>query len=84
MLEENAIIQLPPVSVSVAPAELARALSAILSNDSLRRDMGQRALLVCDRNRGATERTLRMIESLLQTPAGESIPFPALSVTTAE
>jgi len=84
MLDENAIIQLPPVSVPAAPNELAGALSAILSNDSLRRDIGLRALAVCERNRGATERTLHMIESLLKTPAGESIPFPALSITAAE
>jgi 3-deoxy-D-manno-octulosonic-acid transferase len=84
MLDENAIIQLPQVSVSAAPAELAGALSAILSNDSLRRDIGQRALMVCERNRGATERTLHMIESLLEKPAGESIPFPTLSIAAPE
>ena len=68
------------------PAELARALNRLLSNDSLRRDIGQRALMVCDRNRGATEQTLQMIANLLETPktAGESIPFPALSVTAAK
>jgi 3-deoxy-D-manno-octulosonic-acid transferase len=84
LLAENAIIQLPPVSVAAAPNELAGALNAILSNDSLRRDIGQRALMVCERNRGATKRTLHMIEGLLKKPAGESIPFPALSVTATE
>lgn len=84
MLDENAIIQLPQVSVSAAPAELAGAFTAILSDDGLRRDIGQRALLVCDRNRGATERTLNMIESLLDLPAGKSIPFPAPSINAAD
>ena len=84
MLDEKAIIQLPPVSAAAAPAQLAAALIGLLSNDSLRRDIGQSALMVCDRNRGATERTLHMIERLLETPVGTSIPFPALSTTTAE
>jgi hypothetical protein len=85
MLDENAIVQLPEVSASGATAELANALRTLLSNDSLRRDIGQRALMVCDRNRGATEQTLHMIADLLEKPtAGESIPFPALSVTVAK
>jgi 3-deoxy-D-manno-octulosonic-acid transferase len=84
MLDENAIIQLPQVPVSLAAAELAGAINGVLSNDALRRDIGQRALRVCDRNRGATERTLRVIEGLLDLPAGHPIPFPALSITAAE
>ena len=86
MLDENAIVQLPHVSSSAAPVELANALNTLLSNDSLRRDIGQRALAVCDRNRGATEQTLHTIANLLEKPnqAGESIPFPALSVTAAK
>ena len=84
MLDENAMVQLPEVSPSTAPGELANALNSLLSNDSLRRDIGQRALAVCDRNRGATGRTLRLIADLLDTPAGESLPFPALSVTAAK
>jgi 3-deoxy-D-manno-octulosonic-acid transferase len=84
MLDENAIIQLPRVPVSAAADDLAAALSGVLSNDSRRRDIGQSALVVCDRNRGATERTLHLIESLLETPAGSSVPFPALSITAAE
>ena len=86
MLDENAIVQLPQVSASAAPTELANALNTLLSDDSLRRDIGQRALKVCNRNRGATEQTLHMIANLLEkpTPAGESIPFPALSITAAK
>jgi 3-deoxy-D-manno-octulosonic-acid transferase len=86
MLDENAIVQLPQVSASAAPAELASALNKLLSNDSLRHDIGQRALMVCNRNRGATEQTLHLIANLLEKAktAGESIPFPALSVTAAK
>ncbi|HMG72869.1 MAG TPA: 3-deoxy-D-manno-octulosonic acid transferase [Pyrinomonadaceae bacterium] len=86
MLDEIAIVQLPQVSASAASAELANALNTLLSNDTLRRDIGQRALMVCDRNRGATEQTLHMIADLLEKPntIGEPIPFPALSVTAAK
>jgi 3-deoxy-D-manno-octulosonic-acid transferase len=83
MLDEAAIIQLPKVSTAAAVAELANAINALLSNESLRRDMGQRALMVCERNRGATAQTLRMIVRLLETPAGASIPFPSISSITA-
>jgi 3-deoxy-D-manno-octulosonic-acid transferase len=86
LLAENAIVQLPKVSASDAPAELARALNRLLADDSLRRDIGQRALVVCNRNRGATERTLQVLASLLETPrtANDSIPLPELSVTTVK
>jgi 3-deoxy-D-manno-octulosonic-acid transferase len=86
MLDENAIIQLPHVSASAAPIELANTLNSLLSNDSLRRGIGQRASMVCDRNRGATEQTLHMIADLLEGPGtdGEPVPFTALSVTTAK
>ncbi len=51
-----------------------------------RREIGQRALEVCNRNRGATERTLHMIENLLvaRSPAGEPVPFTAVSITAAK
>jgi 3-deoxy-D-manno-octulosonic-acid transferase len=84
--DENAIVQLRNDLASEARAELASTLKALLSNDSQRREMGQRAMAVCNRNRGATERTVQMISKLLdtQTVAGESLPFPALPVTAAK
>jgi len=86
MLQANAIIQLPQVSASAAYRELANALNSLLSDNSLRRDIGQRAQVVCDRNRGASERTLQIIAGLLESrnPAGASIPFPALSLTATK
>jgi hypothetical protein len=65
---------------------LAKTLHDLLSNDSLRRDIGQRASLVCDRNRGATEQTLQMIARLLNAKktAGDPISLPELSVTAAK
>jgi 3-deoxy-D-manno-octulosonic-acid transferase len=86
LLTEKAIVQLPNVSMSDAPAKLASAVNGLLSDDSQRRDIGQRASMVCNRNRGATERTLQMIAHLLDTPeiTGASLPFPALHVTAAK
>lgn len=83
MLDEDAIVQLPKFASS---AELAKTLHDLLSNDSLRRDIGQRASLVCNRNRGATEQTLQMIASLLDArkTAGDPISLPELSVTAAK
>ncbi len=86
LLDENAIVQLPEVPSSTAAAELAGALQELLSNDALRRKIGQRAMMVCNRNRGATERTLQVIANLLNAPeaAGASLHFPALPVTAAK
>jgi len=86
LLDEDAIVQLPKVPAAAAPAELAGALNTFLSNDSQRRAVGQRALMVCNRNRGATERTLHLIANLLDAPeiADASLPFSALPATAAK
>jgi 3-deoxy-D-manno-octulosonic-acid transferase len=83
MLSENAIVQLPK---SAASEELGKTLDHLLSNDALRQNIGQRASLVCDKNRGATEQTLKTLANLLETrkAAGESISFSELSVTAAK
>jgi 3-deoxy-D-manno-octulosonic-acid transferase len=86
MLSEKAIVQLRKIAASEASAELGKTLHELLSNDFLRHDIGHRASVVCNQNRGATEQTLQTIASLLEKrkTAGESIPFPELSVTTAK
>jgi 3-deoxy-D-manno-octulosonic-acid transferase len=86
MVQADALIQLPKVSTSAAGAELANTINLLLSDDSMRRSIGERARVVCDRNRGATDRTLQIIARLLGTrrPAGASVPLPALSLTATE
>jgi 3-deoxy-D-manno-octulosonic-acid transferase len=86
LLDENAIVQLPNDSTSEAFAELASALKTLLSNDSQRREIGQRAMGVCNRNRGATKRTVQVIAKLLDTQAGagESLHFSVLPATAAK
>ena len=65
---------------------LASTLKALQSDDSKRRDIGQRASMVCKRNRGATEQTLQAIARLLEAPeiTGASLPFPVLHVTATK
>lgn len=86
MLKEDAIVQLPPTAPTAAAAELRQTFHHLLSNDSLRNKLGQRAAVVCDRNRGATEKTLQVIASLLEAPnvAGESMPYSELSINAAK
>jgi len=86
LLDEKALVQLPGVPPSEAPAKLAAVFNELLTDDARRRDMGQMALSVCNRNRGATERTVQTIAKLLDAReiAGTSLPFPALHTTAAE
>jgi 3-deoxy-D-manno-octulosonic-acid transferase len=86
MLKANAIVQLPEVALDKAAAELAGVFEKLLSDDTRRHEMGERAAAVCDQNRGATERTLSVIANLLEKPntAGERLGSPALPVTAAK
>jgi len=86
LLDENAVVQLQDVFGGEAAAELAAILSELLQDDKHRREIGQRALAVCDRNRGATERTVSSIAGLLETRAAiaESIPFPRFQASATK
>jgi 3-deoxy-D-manno-octulosonic-acid transferase len=82
LLAEDALVQLRDVSSAEAVKELATVASELLQDESRRRQIGQRAMSVCERNRGATERSLAIVADLLQSrvPAGETLPLPAVSV----
>jgi 3-deoxy-D-manno-octulosonic-acid transferase len=84
MLQEEALIQLPETSDFAA--ELASTMDRLLSDEKLRREIGARARSVCQRNRGATEKTVEMISQLIASPApaGQSIPFSTLRATAAK
>ena len=86
LLDEDALIQLPEVSFADAASELASSVTELLTNDSRRQAVVARALAVCDRNRGATQRTVDMIVNLLDSPVStsEGVPFPAIPVSTAK
>jgi len=86
LLAESALAQLPAVSFTDAPAELATTLGGLLQDESRRQAMAERALLVCERNRGATERAVDSIARLLESSESisESVPFPAIHVSAAK
>ena len=86
LLAENAVVQLPNLETSPAAAELTSVLGALLTDEARRREIGRRALTVCNQNRGATERTIQVIEEILAAPAtaDRQLPFPALHVTAAK
>lgn len=85
LLDEEALIQL---SESDEPAaKLARVFSELLSDEPRRRSIAHRAKAVCDRNRGATERTIDLISHLLaatSAESGEAVPFSPLHAATAK
>src|SRR5256886_5293871 len=58
LLAEDAMIQLPEVAPAEAANELASAIIQLLGNHDRRRAIAARAMAVCDRNRGATQRTV--------------------------
>ena len=86
LVEQDAVVQLPDAPSSETTAALSSVVSELLADEHRRSEMGRRAMTVCDQNRGATERTLKVLESLLtdQTTRDEAIPFPALHTTTAK
>ncbi len=86
LINQDAVVQLPDAPTSETTAALASVVSELLADERRRGEMGRRAMMVCNQNRGATERTLQVLESLLtdQTTRDEAIPFPALHSTTAK
>jgi 3-deoxy-D-manno-octulosonic-acid transferase len=66
LVDEDALVQLPPSDQPAA--ELAHTLSGLLSDDNRRAEIGKRAQAVCDHHRGATERTLQLLSSILAAP----------------
>jgi 3-deoxy-D-manno-octulosonic-acid transferase len=69
-LEQGALVQLPPLGESDAPAELARVIAGLLRDDDKRRAVGERARAALEMNRGATGRTVRMLAPILNQRAG--------------
>jgi 3-deoxy-D-manno-octulosonic-acid transferase len=71
-LEAGALIQLPDLPEEEAPSHLARVLGELLADKERRRALGEKARAVVERNRGATERTVRLLKPLLASPPGEN------------
>jgi 3-deoxy-D-manno-octulosonic-acid transferase len=61
----NAIVQLPPMPETEAAPELSTAISELLADPARREQMGARAQNLMKQNRGATHRTVQLLEPLL-------------------
>ena len=61
MAQAGAIVQLPPLAAASAPQELSHLLSELLANADERAELGRRAKQLVIDNRGAAERTLKLI-----------------------
>jgi 3-deoxy-D-manno-octulosonic-acid transferase len=68
-LKAGVICQLQPISDSAAIVELANAITELLADPARRRELGKLGQSLVNENRGATERTLQSLNSLLSTPA---------------
>jgi 3-deoxy-D-manno-octulosonic-acid transferase len=75
LLAEHALVQLRNNSLADAPAELAEAFKELLEDDVRRRQIGQRAKAVCERNRGAATRSVAIIADLLESTHTIGEPF---------
>ena len=75
-VKAGAIVQLQPVSDSAAIVDLADVISELLANVARRHELVKLAQGLVNENRGATERTLQRLNSLLATPSG-NIADPA-------
>jgi len=74
--EAGAIVQLQPMSDSATIVELGNEISELLANPAKRRELGALAQRLVTENRGATERTLRALDSMI-TSAANASPGPA-------
>ena len=86
LLEVDAIVQMPEVPIEEAAKVLSSTLSDLLESRDRRQQIGARARAVCDRNRGATEKTVQTISHFLQhtDSAQEPIPLPAFPATATK
>jgi len=64
-VEAEAVIQLPPLSGPDAAVELANTIRRLLTNPDEAAELGTRAMNLVNQNRGATDRTLDGLRTLL-------------------
>jgi 3-deoxy-D-manno-octulosonic-acid transferase len=80
-LDQDALLQLPPLSETNAPSELAQLFLSLLEDAPRRQQLKERAHAVVEANLGATERTIKLIAPIL-TKSHNS--FPTESVLAAK
>jgi 3-deoxy-D-manno-octulosonic-acid transferase len=62
----EAVIQLPPLSEAEATIALANTFEQLLADPDKRSELGRRAISLVNENRGATDRTLDLLSSILR------------------
>jgi 3-deoxy-D-manno-octulosonic-acid transferase len=72
MIQAGAIVQLPPLKRPSAADELTHVLSKLLADADERSELGRRAKQLVTDNRGAAEKTLKLIAPLLSAKHVES------------
>jgi 3-deoxy-D-manno-octulosonic-acid transferase len=82
-VKAGAIVQLQPMSDSAAIVALTGVISELLAESPRRRQIGALARSLVNENRGATERTLESISSLLARPATVAEHAGSRSATSA-
>jgi 3-deoxy-D-manno-octulosonic-acid transferase len=68
-VEAGAVVQLPRLPEPESFDQLAQVFSELISDPSRRHELGKRAQNLVNRNRGATERTLELLEPMLGSSA---------------
>jgi len=82
-VEAGAIVQLLPMSDSAAIVELANTISELLANPTRAREIGSLAQRLVNENRGATDRTVQLLESILGSPEAVSEVIGPLRANSA-
>jgi 3-deoxy-D-manno-octulosonic-acid transferase len=82
-VEAGAIIQLKPMSDSAAIVALADMITGLLADPARRRELGRLAQDLVNENRGATERTLESLSTILSNPASAVEQAGSLSANNA-
>jgi 3-deoxy-D-manno-octulosonic-acid transferase len=68
-VKAGAIVELQPMSDSATIVELANVILDLLADPAQRSELGRVAQSLVDENRGATERTLQLLNPILSKPA---------------
>lgn len=69
-LQHDALIQIRQTEESKQASELDQIFTELLTNENRARQLGENARLAMDKNRGATERTIYAIASIIETSKG--------------
>jgi 3-deoxy-D-manno-octulosonic-acid transferase len=86
LLDDLALVQLPDLPLEETAQHLGSVFRELLSDDQRRRQLAENARAVCEQNRGATERTIEKLTSILATREREqqSLRFSTRSAVASK